>query len=258
MCNAWNHPPGCTCGWGGYGHLGKRTAVPYTQRSSADVFLYVPRITSTYESYVNPNARCPVCGEGVWFYQSPNGGRVFFSEFGYPWPKHPCTDSRSTPKPITDYVRSSQPSGKVVYHWQRSGWRPFFISRVERFDVTLIRISGQLEGACLALYAKSLLVRGLPGYEVRSISPSCLAQAKRVEVGKYKFSVITEEGYSDTFFLYDSQDKAMVDSGEREKVLVVSASTSREQDGKNGAEASGMTVMGIAFRKAMSKARDST
>tara|TARA_Y100001934_G_C11848619_1_gene538526 strand:+ start:390 stop:614 length:225 start_codon:yes stop_codon:yes gene_type:complete len=22
MCNAWNHPPGCTCGWGGEGHLG--------------------------------------------------------------------------------------------------------------------------------------------------------------------------------------------------------------------------------------------
>jgi len=22
MCNAWNHPPDCTCGWGGEGHLG--------------------------------------------------------------------------------------------------------------------------------------------------------------------------------------------------------------------------------------------
>lgn len=44
-------------------------------------------------SYVNPNARCPVCGERVHFYQSPYGGRVFFDDVGWPWPKHPCTDN---------------------------------------------------------------------------------------------------------------------------------------------------------------------
>ena len=47
----------------------------------------------TYVSYVNPNARCPVCGADVFFYQSPYGGRVFFNELGPPWPKHPCTDN---------------------------------------------------------------------------------------------------------------------------------------------------------------------
>src|SRR4051812_38741158 len=47
----------------------------------------------TYPSYVNPNARCPVCGASVYFYQSPFGGRVFFDELGPPWPKHPCTDN---------------------------------------------------------------------------------------------------------------------------------------------------------------------
>lgn len=44
------------------------------------------------ESYLNPNARCPVCGGRVYFYQSPHGGRVFFDDVGWPWPKHPCTD----------------------------------------------------------------------------------------------------------------------------------------------------------------------
>ena len=30
----------------------------------------------TVESYVNPNAYCPVCGEKVFYYQSRYGGRV--------------------------------------------------------------------------------------------------------------------------------------------------------------------------------------
>jgi hypothetical protein len=44
-------------------------------------------------SYLNPNAKCPVCGERVFFYQNENGGRVFFDDVGWPWPKHPCTDN---------------------------------------------------------------------------------------------------------------------------------------------------------------------
>lgn len=46
-------------------------------------------------SYVNPNARCPVCDKIVFFYQSPSGGRAFFDALGWPWPKHGCTDSRA-------------------------------------------------------------------------------------------------------------------------------------------------------------------
>lgn len=45
-------------------------------------------------SYLVPNATCPVCGESVFFYQSASGGRVFFDDVGWPWPKHPCTDNR--------------------------------------------------------------------------------------------------------------------------------------------------------------------
>jgi len=50
---------------------------------------------SALESYINPNAKCPVCDKPVFFYQSPDGGRVFFDDLGWPWPKHPCTNNSS-------------------------------------------------------------------------------------------------------------------------------------------------------------------
>jgi len=40
-----------------------------------------------------PNAKCPVCGASVFFYQNQQGSRVFFDDLGPPWPKHPCTDN---------------------------------------------------------------------------------------------------------------------------------------------------------------------
>ena len=54
------------------------------------------QVTSPFRdiaSYVNPNANCPVCGDPVFYYQSPYVGRVFFDDLGWPWPKHPCTDN---------------------------------------------------------------------------------------------------------------------------------------------------------------------
>jgi len=51
------------------------------------------RLYSRFSSYLNPNAQCPVCGASVYFFQCPNGGRVFFDDVGWPWPKHGCTDT---------------------------------------------------------------------------------------------------------------------------------------------------------------------
>ena len=65
------------------------------------------------KSYIDPNAICPVCGESVFFYQSPNGGRVFFDALGWPWPKHPCTDNSSSQRGI---IKSSGiKSGKLPF-----------------------------------------------------------------------------------------------------------------------------------------------
>ena len=58
-------------------------------------------------SYTVPNATCPVCGETVFYYQSPNGGRVFFDDLGWPWPKHPCTDNKRSAGKLTHPKRTS-------------------------------------------------------------------------------------------------------------------------------------------------------
>lgn len=90
VCNAWNHSSGCTCGWDGEGHLGRRGAGLGTTYAPS-----VARAWARYPSYINPNTTCPVCGtSSVYFYQSPDGGRVFFDKPpGPPWPKHPCADN---------------------------------------------------------------------------------------------------------------------------------------------------------------------
>lgn len=49
--------------------------------------------TSLASTYVNPNARCPVCDASVFYYQNKHGSRVYFDDLGPPWPKHPCTDT---------------------------------------------------------------------------------------------------------------------------------------------------------------------
>lgn len=91
-CNAWNHPPDCSCGWGGdTGARGYRVSSVGIQL--ADGRLWNKSARPKIESYVNPNALCPVCGAKVFFYQSETGGRVFFDKLGPPWPKHPCTDN---------------------------------------------------------------------------------------------------------------------------------------------------------------------
>lgn len=73
----------------------------------------------TVESYINPNAYCPVCGEQVFFYQSPFGGRVFFDALGWPWPKHPCTDKK--PAQTGAVRRPKTTSGRGITLRDKSG-----------------------------------------------------------------------------------------------------------------------------------------
>lgn len=125
MCNAWNHHPDCRCGWGGEGHLGRRDS------NDGSVTKSVPPIyTKYYETFLNPNAKCPVCGQPVFYYQSPTGGRVFFDELGPPWPKHPCTIRKN------DKIHFREmPTAKAVptdYSWGLDGWAPFLGVNYER------------------------------------------------------------------------------------------------------------------------------
>jgi len=125
MCNAHNHHPGCNCGWGGGfsgGGLWRYRASTYSVASQLPVWL--KSVTTQIDSYTTPNARCPVCGDNVFFYQSPYGGRVYFDELGPPWPKHPCTDKRTIPDP------PMMPESAPVYLWQRQGWKPFEVNAI--------------------------------------------------------------------------------------------------------------------------------
>ena len=83
----------------------------------------------TVESYVNPNAHCPVCGATVYFYRSPYNGRVFFDDLGWPWPKHRCTDNFCEPRRAPrDSV--SQDVSRPEPAWRLEGWHPLVSSKV--------------------------------------------------------------------------------------------------------------------------------
>jgi hypothetical protein len=75
---------------------------------------------SSSARFINPNAKCPLCGTPVFFYQNEAGSRVFFDEIGPPWPKHPCTDSTghtadpAERKEISPEVRDSETARTIA------------------------------------------------------------------------------------------------------------------------------------------------
>ncbi len=80
------------------------------------------------ESYTDPNAYCPICGVLVFFYQSPHGGRVFFDDLGWPWPKHPCTDN---PKSQRSKVKPRIPSlGKPLINRRGDSLKIYKASKI--------------------------------------------------------------------------------------------------------------------------------
>lgn len=114
-CNAWNHHPSCNCGWGGDTGGGGWS---YFVRPAPIVSRFTTARPTVRLSVTIPNARCPVCGADVYFYESPYGGRVFFDELGPPWTKHPCTDNPSPPRARP----ARSPVNKPPPQWHRDGW----------------------------------------------------------------------------------------------------------------------------------------
>ncbi len=142
-------------GYSGGGGYGTYASLRSTSDGESFEFPFI-----TYPSYVNPNARCPVCGCAVYFYQSPYGGRVFFDELGPPWPKHPCTDNPvvrqhfssaerrasflicATPQPDESGSETSErkepaevktPSAAATPRlamWAEAGWMPFVVTKI--------------------------------------------------------------------------------------------------------------------------------
>lgn len=102
MCNAWNHHPSCTCGWGGEGHLGQTNWRNVEPASS----IPTNALWSYEYSCCNPSL-CPVCGDDVFFIRH-NGGCVWVDELGWPWPKHPCMSEEKSP-PWYEYFQENIP-----------------------------------------------------------------------------------------------------------------------------------------------------
>lgn len=148
MCNAWNHPPDCSCGWGGvwYGSanggdnwLFNKEKQPRTlgyQRDTSEIFA---------TSLTNPNARCPVCNALVFFYKSSYGGRVFFDELGPPWPKHECTN-QNTPSSRSCHSRLNN-----------NEWQPLSAVYINNNQNTkeIHSINGQLDERKFQFYFRS-------------------------------------------------------------------------------------------------------
>nr|CAD6602630.1 hypothetical protein RFYW14_01175 [Pseudorhizobium flavum] len=107
-----NHYSNCTCGWCvNYGRA-KRISTDYRQdfRVRDAKLLLKQRAANSFSGcFVNPNAKCPECGDPVFFYANSAGSRVFFDHLGPPWPKHWCTD-RSVRARRTAIVYSANPS----------------------------------------------------------------------------------------------------------------------------------------------------
>jgi hypothetical protein len=131
MCNAAYHPAGCNCGFGGDTggggwHWG--SVSDFVASYSPPSFGWARDHGGTVESYVNPNAHCPVCYEPVYFYRSPYNGRVFFDDLGWPWPKHRCTDNRREPQRATRASIGARPEHETK--WRREGWDALLSLRV--------------------------------------------------------------------------------------------------------------------------------
>ena len=127
-CNAANHGWSCNCGFGGDtgGRGGRRfpilpAASPLRAPGYGARWGYSSR-SGPYESFTRPNAKCPVCGATVFFYQSPSGGRVFFDALGAPWQKHPCTDNASPASPYPERVDGRSESDRDGF--RAAGWLP--------------------------------------------------------------------------------------------------------------------------------------
>ena len=92
----YNHPISCTCGWcvnTGRTRINRSEVNASYLVHEAKSFLQRNGARSVAGCYINPNARCTVCGAAVFFYANAAGSRVYFDDLGPPWPKHPCTDN---------------------------------------------------------------------------------------------------------------------------------------------------------------------
>ena len=153
---------------------------------------------ATKTSFVIPNARCPVCGDNVFFYRSPFNGRVFFDELGPPWPKHPCTDNATKHFPLPPSATRVSKTSRLKAEWQRAGWKPFRCRKSQyKEDMGITRIVGDIEGEKGGEW--TLFVRG----DVRTLKDyPTLAKPKAQMKNHYRIATFRLEGKKEVKELY--------------------------------------------------------
>lgn len=80
MCNAWNHSPGCNCGWGGGFYGGGNSINTSLNNSLANEI----KDAETYPT------TCWWCRETVFYHSNGFGDSVLFDSLGSPWQVHSC------------------------------------------------------------------------------------------------------------------------------------------------------------------------
>lgn len=156
-----------------------------------------PKQVINHDSYTNPHARCPKCGEEVFYYQSASGGRVFFDELGPPWPKHPCTDNPNISKKViisSSNKKHGNTEGKK-YGWQKAGWEPFYTLKIEQVhNDKYLSCHGLYKGKEIVIYIKNkvsfdrsspihLRIRDNESYDMSTIS--VVGEGQPVDERKY-------------------------------------------------------------------------
>lgn len=149
-CNAWNHSSTCNCGWGGAWHGNVNYSSSNRTNNYTSITTYIPLI---YESFINPNAYCPVCGDKVYFYKNSYGSRVFFDDIGPPWPKHPCTDARAlrslSIRLINTYELGSDGKYKIVERRKESHdkvpWLAFEVMQTTDFRLEIRHLGSDVK-----------------------------------------------------------------------------------------------------------------
>jgi hypothetical protein len=144
-CNSLYHHPSCICGFGGQnyrcnGVSGISNVTPTSNLSPYFQTYWSEKGRGDYKSYTIPNAKCPECDAVVFFYQSSNGGRVFFDELGPPWPKHHCTDKPVQSLVPLEYQMSAEKIARKI-KWQEDGWEPVLVLNSSQNKLqTILRI----------------------------------------------------------------------------------------------------------------------
>lgn len=118
MCNAWNHAPGCDCGWvGAYHGGGGRLA---GQISFFDAVL-LPSKAAIGEQPISIReaetytTTCWWCGAEVYYHTNGYGDSVLFDSLGWPWQIHSCwIDYRKGQKALRKEFVSSTFSTQII------------------------------------------------------------------------------------------------------------------------------------------------